>query len=157
MEPRDADESDLPALTALWHAAWHDAHARIVPGEIAVLRTPESFEERLRAFMPHVRVVGAPVGFHVVRSFELHQFYVAAAARGTGVAARLLADAEGMLSERGVHTAWLTCAVGNERARRFYEKHGWRLARTGAENVPTPAGAFRLSIWRFEKQLSPTG
>jgi ribosomal protein S18 acetylase RimI-like enzyme len=40
------------------------------------------------------------------------------------VAAALIADAEAMLAEHGVEMAWLACAVGNNRAARFYEKSG---------------------------------
>jgi ribosomal protein S18 acetylase RimI-like enzyme len=92
----------------------------------------ESFRNRLEAALPDVRVVGplgAPVGFCIIKRAELYQLFVSAASRGSGVAAALIADAEARLSERGVETAWLACAIGNARAARFYEKCGWRLAR----------------------------
>ena len=84
---------------------------------------------------------------------ELYQFYVAAPARGTGVAAALMHDAEQRLVERGVSTAWLACAIGNARAARFYEKCGWRLAATVTSPLDTPAGIFPLDVWRYEKRL----
>jgi RimJ/RimL family protein N-acetyltransferase len=65
----------------------------------------------------------------------------------------LLADAEARLSTGGVKVAWLACAVGNERAARFYEKSGWQRAGTEEIDVDTSEGPFSLEIWRFEKPL----
>ena len=72
-----------------------------------------------RPAFSHLRVVGpvgAPVGLSVVKGDELYQLFVSAQSRGTGVAAALIADAQARLSARGVETAWLTCAIGNDRA-----------------------------------------
>jgi ribosomal protein S18 acetylase RimI-like enzyme len=81
---------------------------------------------------------------------------VSAPARGTGVAAALIADAEQQLAASGVDVAWLACAVGNVRAARFYEKSGWRRARTVVSELVTPAGTIRLRVWRYEKALAPS-
>jgi ribosomal protein S18 acetylase RimI-like enzyme len=75
-------------------------------------------------------------------------------ARGSGVAAALTADAEARLAERGVETAWLACAIGNDRAARFYEKSGWRLAGTVVNPAETSSGPFPLEVWRYEKRLT---
>ena len=104
-----------------------------------------------------VRVIGpqgAPLGFAMLKGDELYQFYVASEARGTGVAAALIADAEAQLTERGVETAWLACAIGNARAAKFYEKSGWHLARTMVNRLDTIDGPFDLEIWRYEKHLA---
>ena len=95
-----------------------------------------------------------PIGFYVLKGDELYQFYVSSSARGSGIAAVLMADAETRLREMGVHTAWLACAIGNDRAARFYEKCGW--IRTGAVNddLEVPGGTFALEVWRYEKSLS---
>jgi RimJ/RimL family protein N-acetyltransferase len=65
----------------------------------------------------------------------------------------LLADAEARLSELGVETAWLACAIGNARAARFYEKCGWRRAGTMINHAETSSGTFPLEVWRYEKLL----
>ncbi|MDZ5695843.1 GNAT family N-acetyltransferase [Chelativorans sp. M5D2P16] len=75
-------------------------------------------------------------------------------ARGSGVAAALIADAEARLAGSGVETAWLACAIGNERAARFYEKSGWRLAGTVVNQAETSTGPFPLEVWRYEKRLA---
>jgi GNAT superfamily N-acetyltransferase len=157
MTIRDALESEIPALAALWRDAWMDGHAAHVPAELTALRTLDSFESRLREAYPEIRVagpVGAVRGFHVLKGAELYQLFVAADARGSGVAAELIDDAEARLAERGVPTAHLTCAIGNRRAARFYEKRGWHLARTVMEAVPTTAGPYTLEVWRYEKALT---
>jgi ribosomal protein S18 acetylase RimI-like enzyme len=116
----------------------------------------ESFRERMRAGLSETRVVGpsgAPDGFYMLKADELYQLYVARAARGAGVAATLMADAERRLATRGVELAWLACAIGNERAARFYEKQGWRRAGTVVNMAETSEGDFPLEVWRYEKLL----
>jgi GNAT superfamily N-acetyltransferase len=158
MEVRAAEEAELDQLAKLWHDGWQDAHARIVPAELTRLRTLESFRERLQAALPATRVAGpsgAPAGFCIVKGDELYQLFVSAPARGSGVAAELIADAEARLSASGVHTAWLACAIGNERAARFYEKRGWRRVGTMVNQLETTSGTFLLEVWRYEKRVSP--
>jgi len=157
MEVRAAEEVEIGHLAKLWYDGWQDAHAQIVPAELARLRTLESFRDRLQATLPNVRVVGpsgAPVGFCIVRGDELYQLYVVAQSRGTGVAAALIADAEARLSENGAETAWLACAIGNERAAKFYEKCGWHRAGTMVNHLETTSGTFLLEVWRYEKSLT---
>ena len=154
---RDARPAELDALARVWHDAWNDAHAAILPAALARHRTIEIFRRRLGDALPRLRVAGppgAPVGLCIVREDELYQLFVAAGARGTGVAAALLADGEARLAHAGVATAWLACAIGNERAARFYERHGWRRVGTVVSRLETPDGAFPLEVWRYEKPLT---
>ena len=153
---RDAEAAELDELTDLWHDGWRDAHLSIVPAELAALRTRDSFRARLAAAIRDARVAvdgAALAGFYLLRDAELNQFYVARAARGSGVAAALIADAEARLRARGVRRAWLTCAIGNDRAARFYEKSGWTNETTIVDTLTTPAGPYELTVWRFEKIL----
>jgi ribosomal protein S18 acetylase RimI-like enzyme len=155
-DPRDALADDIEPLAQLWLDGWRDAHADILPVELARLRTLDSFRERLVAGLADTRVIGpraAPVGFTMLKGDELYQVYVSKAARGTGVAATLVADAERRLAARGVATAWLACAIGNERAARFYEKQGWRRIGTVVNVAETSQGGFSLDVWRYEKAL----
>jgi ribosomal protein S18 acetylase RimI-like enzyme len=157
MQVRSADAAEIDHLARLWHETWHEAHAPLVPPELTRLRTLESFRERLQVALPDIRVAGPPgaaVGFCVLKGEELYQLFVSAEARGSGIAAALIADAEARLSERGVETAWLACAVGNRRAARFYEKSGWRLDGTVVNPAETSSGPFPMPVWRFEKRLA---
>jgi GNAT superfamily N-acetyltransferase len=156
MNVRHAEESELDHLAKLWHDGWRDAHASLVPAELARLRTLESFRERLEAGLENVRVAGPrgrPDGFSMVKGDELYQLFVAAAARGTGLAAELLSDAEARIAAEGVETAWLACTIGNDRAARFYEKNGWRRVGTMVAQLETSEGPFPLEVWRYEKRV----
>ena len=153
---RDAHVSELDELATVWHEAWRDGHEALVPPELTRRRTRERFRDRLQAALAEVRVagpLGAPVGFSMLKGGELYQLFVSARARGSGVAAALIADAEARLLARGVETAWLTCAIGNDRAARFYEKCGWHRSGTVIDELATPEGTMRLEVWRYEKHL----
>jgi len=157
MHVRAADTSELDHLAQLWYDGWRDAHAAIVPADLTKLRTRDTFRPRLEAGLADIRVVGplgTPVGFCMLRGDELYQLFVAAHARGTGAAAALMADAEARLAARGVRTTWLTCAIGNHRAARFYEKWGWRRVGSIVDTLDTTAGPFRLEVWRYQKDLT---
>lgn len=156
IDVRPADAAEIDCLSLIWYDGWHEAHAAVVPAELTRLRTPESFRERLQRALSDTRVVGprgAPVGFTVLKDDELYQLFVTPAARGSGVATALMADAEARLRASGVETAWLACAIGNDRAARFYEKSGWRRVGTMVNEVETSKGPFALEVWRFEKAL----
>ena len=98
-------------------------------------------------------LAGGWLGFCTVKGDELYQLFVSAQSRGSGVAVALIDEAEARLSKSGVDTAWLACAIGNDRAARFYEKRGWRLAGTVVSRLDTSAGTFPLEVWRYEKSL----
>jgi GNAT superfamily N-acetyltransferase len=155
MTVRPAEAAEIDHLAQVWYDGWQDAHARILPAELARIRTLESFRDRLEASLPDVRVVGpfpTPVGFCILKGDELYQLYVSAPARGSGAAAVLMADAEVRLGEAGVEIAWLACAIGNDHAARFYEKCGWRRVGTVAYQPDASNGA-PLEVWRYEKHL----
>ena len=156
MMVRPAGQADVDELVRIWHGGWHDAHARILPAEMTRARTPDSFRQRVADAFGTIWVVGdvgEPVGFYMLRSDELYQFYVADRARGRGVAAPLIRDAERRLATNGVDTAWLACAIGNYRAARFYEKQGWRRTGPVVIGVELPAGVMPLEVWRYEKRI----
>ncbi|WP_375310592.1 GNAT family N-acetyltransferase [Bradyrhizobium sp. A5] len=157
MQVRPADAGEVDHLALVWHDAWHESHAHLAPPELVRLRTVPSFRDRLALKFPDVRVVGpagAPLGFCALKGDELNQLFVSAEARGSGVAAALIADAEARLAARGVELAWLACAVGNARAARFYQKSGWRNAGTFMMLSETSNGPFPVEQWRFEKRLT---
>jgi GNAT superfamily N-acetyltransferase len=156
MDVRAAEKNELDQLARIWYDGWIDAHAHLVPEALRRLRTLESFRDRLGAAFADIRVAGpsgAPVGFTIVKDDELYQLYVSAPARGSGVAATLIDDAEARLAASGVETAWLACAIGNHRAARFYEKRGWRQVAAVVYPAETSSGSFDLEVCRYEKSL----
>ena len=159
MGARDAVPADIAPLARLWHDGWQDAHHGILPEALAKVRTYPHFLERLELAFRQLRVVGNqgdPLGFSLCEGDELNQFYVDPRSRGSGLAQILIADAEAKLAERSVVTAWLACAIGNERAARFYEKCGWHRACVYTSELALPDGVFALDVWRYEKRLALT-
>lgn len=152
------DDSCAPQAARIWIDGWHEAHSKIIPDALASLRTPESSRERLHQNMADTRVAvkdGEVLGLCILKEDELYQMYVSPAARGTGLAQSLIGDAESRLREAGYERARLACAMGNERAQRFYEKSGWRNAGAETVDLDTSEGPFPLKIWRYEKPLHP--
>jgi GNAT superfamily N-acetyltransferase len=157
MHVRTAAPEEIDALARIWHDGWQDAHAELLPVELARERTLESFRERLPKLLTDLRTIGElgePLGLSITKDDELNQFYVAAESRGKGIAKTLIDEVEQRLAAGGVRTAWLACAIGNNRAARFYEKSGWHLARTFTHKIETPEGPLAFDVWRYEKDLS---
>lgn len=160
---RPATLDDASALGALHHACWLETYAGVlserflaaasagsladewagmlaagsadatVPGSIALvaeLLDPSAGE---RGAAP------ALVGFarsapsdnpEAPRPTKLDSLYTLASTHGSGLGARLL---DGVLGDRPAY-AWIVTA--NERARRFYEKHGFALDGLGHPYAP---------------------
>ncbi|MGI3184234.1 GNAT family N-acetyltransferase [Nioella aestuarii] len=153
---RPARSEDIPALAALWHAGWHEAHAAYTPPALTALRTEEDFARRLVALLPDTVVAsdGSALGFCSIRDDEIYQLYVAPEARSNGLAGRLLADGEARLAARGVGLARLDVGVENDRAARFYARQGWEETGSGEAPVDSSAGPFRLRLRFFVKRVS---
>ncbi len=148
----------VPQIAEIWEAGWHEAHAEIVPPDLRRLRTSESFLERAEVYLPSTRIAQTGhevLGLSMTKEDELYQMYVSPRARGSGVARALIKDAECRIRDSGHSTAWLACAVGNERAKRFYEKSGWVDKGCHSVELETTEGPFPLQVWRFEKRLEP--
>ena len=145
--------ADAAPLALVWHEAWHDAHATLVPAGLVRERTVENFRARLNVLIADGKVLvwgTPPSGFVAVEGDELYQLMVGKASRGTGAAARLLHAGRERIGENGHCRAWLDCAVGNERARRFYEREGWTVVGQETIDLPTASGAFPVRSWRME-------
>ena len=156
---RPAAAADVGALSRLWYEVWVQSHRPLMPESFARFRTLESFRERLPKLLPGTAVAessGRLLGFCTIRNDELYQLYIDRSAQGTGVAAGLLEEGEQRLAARGVSAAWLSCAIGNDRAIRFYEKHGWRQVGSMIYPADTPEGPVDIECWRFEKALRLT-
>jgi GNAT superfamily N-acetyltransferase len=73
---------------------------------------------------------------------EIDELFVASEVRSLGTGALLLGAAERELAERGLVRLQLQLGIDNERARLFYERHGFRR-RAGYELLDKPLGAHR--------------
>ena len=152
---RLASAGDIPALARVWHDGWHAGHAHLSP-EIAEGRPFEFFLPRIETTLPDCVVAtvdGEIVGFAGWEGDGIGQVFVLPAWHGRGVAPLVLAAAEARLKEQGHNLIWLQCQVGNTRARRFYEKHGWHVAREIPATMGTTEDRKPVMVWRMEKEL----
>lgn len=142
---RPARAEDADALAALEARGWRAAYAGYVdPGELdrVIPERPRRWRERFAGGGEGTTtlVLAGPgnqvEGFAVVGptrdedlptdTGELHSIYVEPELTGHGRGAELLAAAEAELA-RAFDEATLWVLEPNEGARRFYERHGWRL------------------------------
>jgi ribosomal protein S18 acetylase RimI-like enzyme len=141
---RRATLADARAIAELQLRSWQRDYADVVPGEILAGQTVERRLERWTELLgagvarvlvfdqPEVGVVGVAAcgpmrGEHAEDGVgELYALYVDPFAQGAGVGTALLAGAIEELSGAGRPEATLWVFRDNGRARRFYERHGWR-------------------------------
>jgi len=152
---RPAVADDVDAIAEVWHQGWRDGHLGHVPDALLPHRGLVHFRERVPSRLPTTTVatIGATVvGFVTVHDDEAEQVYVAASARGGGVANMLLRHAEQVIAER-YDTAWLAVVAGNARARRFYEKSGWRDDGGFDYGAEIRGGTIPVPSRRYEKRV----
>ena len=155
---RPAREQDAEAIAEIWRSGWLDAHLEHVPQALADVRTEESFATRAAARIPGTTVAsldGAVVGFVMVVDDEVEQVYVAAAARGTGVADALIREAESQVLAGGHEKAWLAVVAGNARARAFYERAGWVDEGGFDYEAAVEGGTIAVPCRRYTKLVKP--
>ena len=75
-------------------------------------------------------VVGAALPSGTDTAIELSKFYVAEASHGSGIAATLMAATVEAAAATGARLCWLGVNQQNERAARFYTKHGFVIIGT---------------------------
>jgi len=155
---RPATAADVDAIARIWHAGWRDGHLGHVPDELHAHRGLDAFVARVPPRLATTTVAevdggGEIVGFITVIGAELEQLYVAAHARGSGVAAALLERAEQQIGER-FEVAWLAVASGNARARRFYERRGWHDAGALDYAAEIAGGTLAVACRRYERKLA---
>ncbi|MEE9414398.1 MAG: GNAT family N-acetyltransferase [Acidimicrobiales bacterium] len=155
---RQAVLGDGAAMGLVHVRAWQAAYQLIMSPEQLESLDPEEFghnwEEALQT-NPHPeqsrRLVAVTadkiVGIALVRADEsdmastqgqLVLINLLPEAWGTGVGAKLLTACRESLSELGFDEGFLWVATGNDRARRFYEREGWRA--DGAKQIEQLGG-----------------
>jgi putative acetyltransferase len=154
---RKATSNDVSAVARIWYIGWTDGHAGHVPPELVRYRNEDQFVSRARERLDTMWVAeshGQAMGFVVVKGDEVEQIYVDRTARGTGVAPTLLRKAEAEIRSAGHRHAWLAVVAGNQRARSFYSRLGWRDSGPISYLAETEVGPFAVPSHRYEIDLS---
>jgi GNAT superfamily N-acetyltransferase len=152
---RGAAPQDIEAIAALWHSGWRDGHLGHVPESLLPYRQLPHFRQRVPSRVPATTVAtleSRVVGFVTVHEDEVEQMFVAESARGGGTAAALLRHAERLIAGR-FPLGWLAVVAGNARARRFYERNGWRDTGGFDYAAEIPGGTLPVPSRRYEKNL----
>ena len=152
---REARVEDVDAVAEVWHEAWHAGHGAHVPRRLLPYRTRAQFATRLPALLASTTVAvvdDAVMGFVRTDEDELELLFVAAGARGTGIARALLRHDELAIAQRFA-AAWLQVTNENARARRFYEREGWHDVAALPYEAETPDGRIPIASRRYERSL----
>ncbi|MBM6580090.1 GNAT family N-acetyltransferase [Microvirga sp. BT689] len=123
---RAAGTDDIPALAAIAERSYRAAFACILEEPALQDRNASFFAERFASSWEHMLVAVShekPAGFLLMTDGHIDMLFMDPAASGRGGGERLLKEAE----VRGART--LECFRDNHGARRFYERHGWRVER----------------------------
>jgi GNAT superfamily N-acetyltransferase len=151
-----ARASDVAQIAALYHAVWHETQAPFMPAAECARRDLGFFIERMSRLLLSTLIEergGAVVAFSAWHGRLLGQIFVAAPHRGSGLAVALMSATETAMMESGVSEGELHCVVGNDRARRFYERTGWSHERTIMEQVAGENGPAEVPFWCMTKVL----
>lgn len=133
------------AIGEIGFASWNAAYADIVPEAFLRDYTPQKRADTLRRLLPErpeeyylFRLAETPVGFAIIgppqdaglpeKTGEVHAFYFMPDVWGRGYAGDAMAFCLERLRALGYTAAVLWVLEDNARARRFYEKQGFRLA-----------------------------
>jgi len=143
---REMNEADIEAVSEIRVRGWRSAYADIVPGAYLDAMTVESDAEQRRKWFRDPRRrstdlvaadAGVPVGWLCFGPYrgelpgsggagEIHALYVRPELTGHGIGRALLAEAHARMGHQGLRAVALWVLQDNRRARRFYERIGYR-------------------------------
>jgi GNAT superfamily N-acetyltransferase len=172
VELRDATPADARAIATVVVASWRAAYRGLMPDEVlaglSVSDRERFWSDALIAGEPRTSVVvvtsARVVGFAASGPplnpadradpalGDLYALYLDPDSWGRGIGARLHTAVLDRLRGCGFTSAGLWILDGNERARRFYLRHGW--IDTGRTQVDRGPDGIELHEWRLRRTLT---
>lgn len=171
---REARPDDADAIGRVHVEAWRAAYRGMMPDEFLASLDPAvraaRWRERMSSWGGEKKLFvvegesGAAVGFAGVGPLrddaddagsrgELYMINVAPAAWGTGAASALLARASEALRDLGHREAILWVLRQNARARRFYEREGWKPSGDRRDTLTENGFTFEVDELRYGRAL----
>jgi putative acetyltransferase len=123
---RAARPEDVPALAVIAERSYRSAFEGILEPEVLAGRDAAFFAARFASSWEHMLVAvmhEEPIGFLLMTDGHIDMLFMDPRASGQGGGALLLKQAEAL----GARS--LECFRDNHGARRFYERHGWQVAK----------------------------
>jgi len=123
------DDADVPVLQRIHAAATRSSYGAVLTWLLPILEDPATPLEAAEWTLCATEAADdrAVLGYVAVTRAHIENLYIDPAAQGRGVGARLLAAVEDRVAERPIT---LRCLHLNPDARRFYERHGYVVARS---------------------------
>jgi putative acetyltransferase len=150
---RSAHAADIPALADIAERSYRSAFEDILEAEVLAERDAAFFAGRFAGAWERMLVALSdeiPIGFLLMTDAHIDMLFMDPQASGQGGGALLLAHAEAL------GAASLECFRDNHAARRFYERHGWRLAREYERDFAGRERRFVLYVKSSPRFLAPT-
>lgn len=139
MSVRSAEAADIPALVVIAERSYRAAFREILEEDVLAERSAAFFAARFETAWPRMMVAlsdETPIGFLLMTDGHIDMLFLDPDSSGQGAGAKLLREAETL----GART--LECFRDNHGARRFYERHGWRVAKTYDRDFAGKARSF---------------
>lgn len=157
---RRGTEADIDEIVRFSHAIWRHTLARqlgvgveqwpMIAGAMRVELIPIARAILVAARGPQV------VGFSYRDRAMIEDLWIDPSFQGAGLGRRLLRAQIEAIAAAGYRTASLECLEVNVRARRFYEREGWRPVYRYARASPffhgdIPRIRFEYDVWRLRR------
>jgi GNAT superfamily N-acetyltransferase len=153
LDLKKLDDANRLAVAQFFHNVWHDTQAPLQPPEKARYRDLAFFADRMSGRASTVAAYRGHqlAGFVSWTQNKLNSLFVHRDLRGRGVGLQLMRHAETAMFKAGHPHLELDCVVGNEAARRFYERHDWHLKAIATDQREKPEGMVFTQIWTMVK------
>jgi ribosomal protein S18 acetylase RimI-like enzyme len=153
LELNSLDDGNRLQVAQFFHDVWHESQAALQPPEKAKYRDLTFFLKRMndRAHTVIAFYGKQIAGFVSWTDHQLNSLFVHRDFRNGGVGLRLLLHAEVQMFAAGQSQLELVCVFGNDAAKRFYERYGWKLDRIVMDEREKPEGAIFTKLWILVK------
>jgi ribosomal protein S18 acetylase RimI-like enzyme len=153
IELRSLEDGNRLQVAQFFHDVWHETQAALQPPEKAKYRDLAFFLERMNG-RAHTVIAFCDkqiAGFVSWTDNHLNSLFVHGDVRNSGVGLKLMRNAEASMFAAGQYQLELDCVYGNDAAKRFYERHGWKLDCIATDERDKPEGVIFTKLWIMVK------